>query len=99
MLASSFFFTNTASTMPSTLSLHDALPIFLEQQRLCLVGDDDRLEVGDLRHQRRPLRRGAAVGTEVARHPGAQALRLAHVEGLTGRALPEVHPGLVGEGV
>src|SRR5947207_11381404 len=78
MLASSFFFTNTASTMPSTLSLHDALPIFLEQQRLCLVGDDDRLEVGDLRHQRRPLRRGAAVGTEVARHPGAQALRLAH---------------------
>jgi len=73
--------------------------IVLEQQRLRLVRDDDRLEVGDLRDECRALRRGAAVGTEVARHPGAQALRLAYIDGLAGRILPQIHAGLVGKGV
>src|SRR5438445_641520 len=72
--------------------------VVLEQQRLSLVGDDDRLKVGDLAHQRGVLGARVRVGAEVARHARSQALRLADIEDLARGALPEIHAGLVGEG-
>jgi len=73
--------------------------VVLEQQRLGLARDDDRLEVGDLAHERRTLGCLPTVCAEVARYAGAQALRLPHIEDLTDGVLPQIHAGLVGKGV
>ena len=73
--------------------------VVLEQQRLRLVRNDDRFEIGDLADERGALRCGAAVRTEVARHPRAQALGFPNVQDPTADILPEVDAGPVGQGL
>ena len=54
----------------------------LQQQRLELVARHDHLEVGHLarHHFRLDVAAGARAALKVGRHPGAQILRLAHVQ-------------------
>src|SRR3989441_329137 len=68
----------------------------LEQQRLCLVRNDDRLEVGDLPLQHLPLRTALLVG-EVVRDARAEIGRLPDVHNLPGGVFPDVDAGASGK--
>ncbi len=68
----------------------------LEQQRLRLGRDDDRLEVGDLPLQHLPLR-GALVVGEIVRDARAEIGRLPDVQNLPGGVFPEVDAGASGK--
>src|SRR5256885_17046986 len=78
-----------STLFPYTTLFRSLDEVVLEQQRLGLGRNDDRLEVGDLAHQGRALGRIARVRAEIARHPGAEALGLSHVKDLPRRVLPQ----------
>ncbi len=68
----------------------------LEQQRLRLCRNDDRLEVGDLPLQHLPLRTALLVG-EVVRDARPQIGRLPDVQNLPGGVFPDVDAGASGK--
>src|SRR3712207_7058236 len=60
-----FFFNDTATTEIYTLSLHDALPIFVDRRRADEAGGELRGDVEDDQRDQDPARRlGGEVGDE-----------------------------------
>ena len=66
-------------------------------ERVRLGGHDDRVEGLHLLHQRARLHALAMVVRDVAPHARAQPLRLAHVQHLPVRVLPEIDAGRFGK--
>src|SRR3712207_8786814 len=71
-----FFFNDTATTEIYTLSLHDALPIFLDQMARC--SGCKVLESVSLSSAEGPAAGQAKVRDALARHPDVTAIRSSH---------------------